>query len=303
MVADSKAATPYFPGFTAVSDQICVRNGIPASTEAIFVPNKAQVKTLVIFAWGDAQPKHVTKYADGFRALYPAAKQIVVLSPIYKALWRTMGQRIEAMKPILDEVFPPTTGKGDDHDGSGILVHVMSNTGGIAYAATLHAYRNKYGRPFPHQLLVLDSTPGSTDLTFANMKRFALAMALGTAKWFPWPFFVTRGLWAIFLYVLNLIEKLLGRTSAGAESVRAVETPELASLEARRLYLYGKEDQIILWSDIESHVAKVRERGWKADCRLFEGSGHVDHMRKSPAVYWKAIHNAWEEASRTSPTS
>ncbi|KAL2801830.1 hypothetical protein BJX63DRAFT_416507, partial [Aspergillus granulosus] len=299
MVANSQAATPYFPGFTALSDQIFVRGGTPTS-EKILIPNQNHVRTLIIFAWGDAQPKHVTKYADGFRALYPSAKQIAVLSPIYKALWRTMGQRIEAMKPILDEVFDPTTCKGDDHDGSGILVHVMSNTGGIAYAATLHAYRNKYGRPFPHQLVVLDSTPGSTDLTFENMKRFALAMALGTAKWFPWPFFVTRGLWAMFLYVLNLMEKVLGRTSAGAESVRTVETPELASMDTRRLYLYGKQDGIILWSDIEKHVAKIRDRGWKYDCHVFEESGHVDHMRKSPVVYWKAVQDAWEDASRAS---
>ncbi|KAJ0413492.1 hypothetical protein BJY00DRAFT_296811 [Aspergillus carlsbadensis] len=296
MASPSGAVSGYFPGFRAVSDQIFVRDANSAS-ELATTSNTDNVKILIIFAWGDAQPKHVTKYADGFRALYPGAKQIAVLSPIYKAIWRTMGQRIEAMKPILDEVFPSPSDEKGQHDGSGILIHVMSNTGGIAYAATLHAYRNQYGRPLPHQLAVLDSTPGSTDLTFDNMKRFALAMALGTAKWFPWPFFVTRGLWAVFLYVLNLIEKVLGRTSAGAESVRTVEAPELASTATRRLYLYGKEDHIILWTDIEKHVAKVRERGWKSDCQLFEGSGHVDHMRKSPVVYWKAIRDAWD-ASR-----
>ncbi|KAL3456275.1 hypothetical protein BJX64DRAFT_271038 [Aspergillus heterothallicus] len=295
MTVKSTTVASYFPGFTALSDQIFVRNAT-AAPESITALKQPQVKTLIIFAWGDAQPKHVTKYADGFRALYPGAKQIAVLSPIYKAIWRTMGQRVEAMKPILDEVFSPDADEADGHDGSGILVHVMSNTGGIAYAATLHAYRNKYGRPLPHQLVVLDSTPGSTDLTFANMKRFAFAMAVGTAKWFPWPFFVTRGLWAIFLYLLNLVEKILGRTSAGAESVRTVETPELATIKARRLYLYGKDDQIILWSDIEAHVAKIRARGWKADCHLFDGSGHVDHMRKSPVVYWKAIQDAWDAA-------
>jgi hypothetical protein len=298
MVSQSGAVTSYFPGFRAVSDQIFVRDA-DSAPETPTLSNADSVKVLVIFAWGDAQPKHVTKYADGFRSLYPRAKQLAVLSPIYKAIWRTMGQRIEAMKPILDEVFPCTSDEKEQHDGSGVLIHVMSNTGGIAYAATLHAYRNKYGRPFPHRLAVLDSTPGSTDLTLANMKRFALAMALGTAKWFPWPFFVTRGLWAVFLYVLNLIEKVLGRTSAGAESVRTVETPELASVATRRLYLYGKEDRIILWTDIEKHVAKVRERGWKSDCQLFEGSGHVDHMRKSPVAYWKAIQDAWD-ASKAS---
>ncbi|CBF86707.1 hypothetical protein AN2370.2 [Aspergillus nidulans FGSC A4] len=301
MIASQAGATIRFPGFTSRTDQIFVRDGIPESSESTSVSNGSPVKTLIIFAWGDAQPKNITKYADGFRTLHPSAKQIVVLSPIYKALWRSMAQRVEAMSPIVDEVFPPT-GKSEaeqDHDGSGVLIQVMSNTGGIAYAAALHAYRNRYGRPFPHRLVVLDSTPGSTDLTFANMRRFALAMALGTAKFFPWPFCVTRGLWAVFLYVLNLIEKILGRTSAGAESVKVVGNPELASLETKRLYLYGKEDQIILWSDIEAHIAESRRKGWEVQYRVFEGSGHVEHMRKHPVAYWKAIKEAWEDATGT----
>ncbi|KAL3437463.1 hypothetical protein BDV09DRAFT_201766, partial [Aspergillus tetrazonus] len=301
MVASQAGATIHFPGFTSRTDQIFVRDGISESSESTSISNGSPVKTLIIFAWGDAQPKNITKYADGFRTLYPSAKQIVVLSPIYKALWRSMAQRVEAMSPIVDEVFPPT-GKSEaeqDHDGSGVLIQVMSNTGGIAYAAALHAYRNRYGRPLPHRLVILDSTPGSTDLTFANMRRFALAMALGTAKFFPWPFYVTRGLWAVFLYVLNLIEKILGRASAGAESVKVVGNPELASLETKRLYLYGKEDQIILWSDIEAHIAESRQKGWEVQYRVFEGSGHVEHMRKHPVAYWKAIKEAWEDATGT----
>lgn len=288
------ATTPYFPGFTAISDQIFVREGLPESKEAETKrPNQPEV--LIIFAWGDAQPKNVTKYADGFRALYPQSKQIAVLSPIYKALWRSMPQRAEAMKPVLDAVFPS---KNPDEHTASVLVHVMSNTGGIAYAATLHAYKNTYGRAFPHQLVTLDSTPGSTDLTFSNMRRLSLAMALGTASWFPWPFALTQGLWGVFLCVMNVIERILRRKSAGVESVKAIENPELSTKEARRLYLYGKGDRIILWTDIERHVAEARREGWKSDCRLFEGSGHVEHMRKSPVEYWKAIQESWEEAVR-----
>ncbi|KAL4978291.1 hypothetical protein BDW66DRAFT_149417 [Aspergillus desertorum] len=97
--------------------------------------------------------------------------------------------------------------------------------------------------------------------------------------------------------MLNLIEKVLGRTSAGAESVKVAEDPELASLATKRLYLYGKGDQIILWSDIEAHVAKARRNGWAADCAVSGGSGHVEHMRKHPVAYWKAIKEAWEGAT------
>ncbi|KAL4931429.1 TMEM53 family protein [Aspergillus undulatus] len=297
------ATTQFFPGFTRLTDQIFIRDSITDSTPATARPN--QPKTIIIFAWGDALPKHVTKYCDGFRTLYPAAKQIAVLSPIMKTITRSMPQRIEAMKRLLDEIYGSKSGFNsreanedeDKHEHTDdVLVLAMSNTGGIAYAATLHAYRQKYGRTMPHRLAVLDSTPGSTDLTFANMKRFSLAMALGTASWFPWPFVLTQGLWAVFLYVVNIIEKILGRKSAGAESLLAIGDPELSSKNARRLYLYGKEDRIILYSDIEKHVAGAREEGWKADCVVFEDSGHVEHMRRDAVRYWGAIQDSWEEA-------
>ncbi|KAI9368054.1 hypothetical protein BJX61DRAFT_248912 [Aspergillus egyptiacus] len=283
------AATPYFPGFTALSDQVFVREG--SSDTVNSNSNSTHPDVVIIFAWGDAQPKHVAKYTDGFRTLFPQAKQIAVLSPIYKALWRSMAQRVEAMKPVIDAAFPSLN---KEDCAPSILVHVMSNTGGIAYAATLHAYKNIYGRPLPHRLVTLDSTPGSTDLTFANMRRLSLAMALGTASWFPWPFVLTQGLWGVFLYVVSVIERLLGRKSAGVESVRAIGDPALSSKNVRRLYLYSKQDRIILWSDIERHVADARRQGWKADCRVFEGSGHVEHMRRNPAVYWKAIEDSWQ---------
>ncbi|KAL4786901.1 hypothetical protein BJX76DRAFT_320065, partial [Aspergillus varians] len=259
--------TSFFPGFTALSDQVFLREGTDTNTNTNTNTNPTDPAVIIIFAWGDAQPKNVTKYADGFRTLYPNAKQIAVLSPIYKALWRSMAQRVEAMKPVLDAVFPSSN--VDEHTSS-VLVHVMSNTGGIAYAATLHAYKDTYGQAMPHRLASLDSTPGSTDLTLANMRRLSLAMALGTAGWFPWPFAVTQGIWAVFLYVVSGVEMVLGRESAGVESVKVLGEPGLCGRDVRRLYLYGKEDRIILWSDVEQNVAEARAGGWKVDCTLFE---------------------------------
>ncbi|KKK14873.1 hypothetical protein ARAM_002839 [Aspergillus rambellii] len=283
------ATKPSFPGFTALSDQIFVREGEPAAGAQ--APKDPRV--IIIFGWGDAQPKHVTKYADGFGQLFPGSKQIAVLAPIYQALWRSMEQRVEAMKPILDATFPSTSfPRAEDHDDS-VLVQVMSNTGGINYAALLHAYEITYGKPFPHRLVTFDSTPGSTDLTFDNLGRLSLAMALGTASWFPWPFVVTQCIWGVFLFAVNVIEKIVGQESAAVQSIKAVQNPKLQSKQAKRLYLYGKQDRIILWSDIEKHIAEARVQGYESECCLFEGSGHIEHMRKHPEAYWGAIQAAW----------
>ncbi|KAL5340369.1 hypothetical protein BJX70DRAFT_361557 [Aspergillus crustosus] len=295
-----------FPGFTPLSSEIYSREGLPteSTTESSApAPNPTHPRVIIIFAWGDAQPKHILKYAAGFQSLYPHARQIAVLAPIYKALWRTMAQRVEAMKPIIEATYPRSAGtegkeeNGEEeaHDGN-VLIQVMSNTGGINYAATLHAYRDLYNRPLPHKLVCFDSTPGSTELTFENMKRMSLAMALGTASWFPWPMSVTQFLWAGFMYSLSAVESVMGIESASVQSVKAVTSSELLGLVTRQLYLYGKEDPIILWSDIERHIAGARSGGWKTQARLFEGSGHVEHMRSYPVEYWGALKVGWEEA-------
>ncbi|KAL4876611.1 hypothetical protein BJY04DRAFT_222943 [Aspergillus karnatakaensis] len=312
----STTPKPIFPDFNPLTPEIYTRPGLQTPT-----PNPTHPHTIIIFAWGDAQPKHIAKYAAGFRTLFPHAQQIAVLAPIYKALVRTMAMRIEAMKPIIEATYPGSISQFANskestegaerqeekdkegtknkhlqrpmHDGN-VLVHVMSNTGGINYAAFLHAYRGIYGKPFPHKLVSLDSTPGSTAMTFSNLKRHSLAMALGTAAWFPWPMGVTQYIWAGFLYTLSTIENVIGVESAAVQSVNAVRDKELLGLQTRQLFLYGKADRIILWSDIEEHIAGVKGAGWEVEARLFEGSGHVEHMRRFGAEYWGAVREAWE---------
>ena len=58
-------------------------------------------------------------------------------------------------------VFLTLTGSGNEKER--VLVHAMSNTGAIFNASTIIVYQRRHGtdKLFPHQLLVLDSTPGS----------------------------------------------------------------------------------------------------------------------------------------------
>ncbi|KAG8421365.1 hypothetical protein J3459_007459 [Metarhizium acridum] len=120
-------------------------------------------------------------------------------------------------------------------------------------------------------------------------------MALGTAARFPWPFAVTQSIWAAFLCVNSVYAWTIGRESAGAWSVKAVNNEKYEAADASRLYLYSKEDDLIGWEDIESNIAESRALGRKADTEIFDGSGHVEHMRKFPKKYWAAIQRAWQK--------
>ncbi|KAG6057347.1 hypothetical protein E4U17_001424 [Claviceps sp. LM77 group G4] len=293
------AKIPKFPGFTAHSDQVFSRPGEALQDgQAIPPQHKHDPTTVLVYGWGDGLPKHVTKYADGFRALYPYATQVVVLSPISKAMFTSLDQRTEHMLPVLNLVFPPNQQDLHQDSQARVLVHTMSNTGAVNYAATLNAYREVHNRPMPHHLLIMDSTPGSTDLSRGNLSRWSRAMALGTAAWFPWPFVITQMVWGLVLLLYTAYLCIIGRQTAGAWSVRAVNQKDFESTGARRLYLYSKEDDLILWEDIEEHAAETRQLGWGVDAEVFEGSGHVGHMRMHPGQYWGAVARSWEEAMR-----
>jgi hypothetical protein len=207
----------------------------------------------------------------------------------------SIDARVRSMQPIVDEAFSPKESLGEQPSAvrRTILLHVMSNGGGMNLAATFEAYRRMYNVPMPHNLLILDSTPGSTKYTIANVRRFAFAMTVGTAAYFPWPKSVTQWMWFVVLYMIRGLELLVGRESSPNFAVKATISETLAAKTAPRLYLYSKEDAIIYWKDIEANATSAASRGYRVDRKLFHGSAHVEHMRSWPEEYWRVVLHAW----------
>ncbi|KAM0720741.1 hypothetical protein Q7P37_004878 [Cladosporium fusiforme] len=281
------AVTQSLPGFTPLNDRIFIRRANPESQTS------TGPDTIVIFAWGDSSPKHVAKYTEGFHVLFPDASQVVVFSAIASVLLTTSKRRTRDLQPLIELLSMKASNHAQGGPPPRTLIHCMSNTGGICYASLLDGFKKTLGQPLPHDLLVLDSTPGTPDLTWFNLQRWSKAMALGTAKWFPWPFAITQTIWGAFLCVLYGVEWLIGRQSAASVSTGMTNDAAFETQSARRLYLYGKEDDLIFWKDIGQHAATARNNGYPVDCTMFEGSGHVSHMRLAPARYWSAIRESW----------
>ncbi|KAI9931135.1 hypothetical protein MW887_010792 [Aspergillus wentii] len=286
-----------FPGFTPLSDRIYLRNGNDTSKPT--PPDHPT--TIIIFGWGDGMPKHVSKYADGFHSLYPFSRILVAISKTLQASSQPLYERIQAMMPIIDTVFPTPTGDGGDGAEERVLLHAMSNTGGIFVAAAMVAYQERHGKDkqMPHELLVCDSTPGGLVFS-AQVGRWSHAMAVGTAKSFPWPFIVTQALWWVFLWGTYLLERLRGAEPSGVWANRVMNEADVTSRKTSRLYLYSKEDEIIWYEDLEENVAGVKTLGYRAvDTELFEGSPHVGHMRMHFKQYWNRISDCWKAALAT----
>ncbi|KAK2934844.1 Protein of unknown function DUF829, TMEM53 [Fusarium oxysporum f. sp. vasinfectum] len=253
---------PELAGFKTINAKLLV------SEETSEKPPADHPAAVVIYGWGDGLARHVGKYAEGYRALFPHSKILIILSPISDAMFTGLETRTRAMQHVIDNLDGLLEEKT-----APILIHSMSNTGAISYATTLKAFRDKNGRQMPHQLLVLDSTPGNPFWSWERLGQWSHAMALGTAKFFPWPFVITKGIWGFVLTLDVVIKKLT---------------------DSKRLYLYSKEDQIISHMDIEGYIAESQQRGYETRQELFVDTDHVGHMREHPEQYWKAISEAWK---------
>ncbi|KAK5655629.1 hypothetical protein OQA88_5560 [Cercophora sp. LCS_1] len=271
-------------GFTPLSDQVYVQDGPQGDADP------SHPSTVIIYGWGDALPKHLAKYVEGYRTLFPHARMVLIFSPILRALYTSLAARTSSMKPVIEAVFGKDGEKGRPRGK--ILAHVASNTGGINYAATLNAHLEQYQAILPHDMLVLDSTPGSTEWA-PNINRWSRALAIGAASYLPWPFVVTQSIAYAFLSITHFSNWVFGVVSPADFSVAAANDTKYISTSVRRLYLYSKEDDIIFWKDIEHHAAQAVSKGFAVDMELFEGTPHCGHARKHPEQYWGAIAKTW----------
>ncbi|KAI1136505.1 DUF829-domain-containing protein [Hypoxylon sp. FL0543] len=278
------------PGFTPISDRIFLRNEDPDSAETPEKSPAEQPTAIIIYGWGDGTAKNVAKYVDGYHKLFPAARILMVISSTFGVSYASLEARTSAMMPVIDTLFP-TPGDGSER----VILQAMSNTGGIYAAATLNAYQQRHGtdKALPHHLCVSDSTPGS--VVFANeVGRWSRAMALGSARYFPWPFAVTEKIWWTFLYAMHFLERAIGREHAGIYSVNAFLNHAMATPRAVRLYIYSKADDLIWWEDVEAQAATAKSRGYTTALERFDDSPHVGHMRMHRDRYWGAIERCWK---------
>ncbi|KAI1848251.1 hypothetical protein JX265_004200 [Neoarthrinium moseri] len=289
-MADTKNRSR-FPGFIKLSDQVYLRPADDTNNTAV-ISGSPDPTTILLYAWGDAQPKHIAKYISGYLALFPNARLLIVLGPMIKMFYKSHEQRSKGMEVVLNAM------QGAESAEERVLVHAMSNTGGVNYAATLNAYSQRYpgGSPLVHTLSVFDSTPGSSSF-FANLGPWSRAMAIGAASWFPGPLFIMQAFAIIFLLVTHGVMFALGHSSPAVFSTKAINNPELEDKAAARLYLYSKSDEIINWEAVEEHAAEAKGKGFQVDLERFEETPHVGHLRAHPEKYWAAVRGAWHRAS------
>jgi hypothetical protein len=100
-------------------------------------------EVIYIHGWEDGLPKHVARYAKGFRVLFPSSRKILVLSPISKTMFSSLQQHTDSIAPVVGALqMSQLADIGDDQvSPTKVLIHAMFNTGAVNYTATLNTYR------------------------------------------------------------------------------------------------------------------------------------------------------------------
>ncbi|KAL1968003.1 hypothetical protein VTN77DRAFT_2420 [Rasamsonia byssochlamydoides] len=299
------------PGFNPVTSKIFVYEPQPQPQSSL--PSSVPPPTtIIVFGWGDGQPRHVAKFTDEYKSLYPAARIIGVLSASKDIIFNSRRSAIAVMLPVVALLSSGSSSSGEENvnqEGKAsderVLIHVLSNGGCVNFEATCAAYYSVFACPFPHSLLVLDSALGGGRFV-TEVGRMSRAVAVGVLAAFPISRIMpaaaaqTVAQLTCLMWLTAMVgvpELLLGRENPVSVARRSLNSSRhLMDPTAERLYIYSVSDNIIDWKDVERHAAEAAARDCVVRREKFEDSPHVSHLKRHRQRYWDAVTRAWKDA-------
>jgi Eukaryotic protein of unknown function (DUF829) len=269
-----------FPGFERLSANIWCLDAPNSAGQTRSTPKNAP-DLIILSTWMDASARHINKYILGYQTVYPHSKLLVITNTVADVTFRTERTQMTRLEPVLS-IIQTTQAAAPNHK-SRVLLHIFSN-GGANQACTLAKMHQKHhNTPLPVKAMVLDSCPGTPTFRTA-IAAFSVALP---------PF------WPLRVVLLGIIYLLLGLSMILHQVVPSqnmlmrmrerLNDTAFFPLDAPRVYIYSKSDDMIDWEDVELHAADARKQGWKADLELFDGSKHVGHLVADSNKFWKAV--------------
>ncbi|KAL1587030.1 hypothetical protein WHR41_04085 [Cladosporium halotolerans] len=230
-----------------------------------------------------AHRKHIAKYTQQYRQLYPTASLLVLESSVADFVLRTNRTQHEAIRPARDVLLSHISSSSSDRVEHSVALHSFSN-GGLQCATQLIASLPSEHRVQVFNAIVLDSCPGE-----ATYHRSVHAMSLSLPK-HPLSRIVGVPLVHLMICMFNIYFFLFQVENAVSRIRKQTNDPAMIALNVPRLYVYSKADQLVLEDDVASHVADARRKGYsKVQELLFESSAHCAHAMTHKEQYWKAV--------------
>jgi hypothetical protein len=234
---------------------------------------------IILSTWMGASPRHILKYTNTYRRLYPASPLLVLTNNMRDIIVKTSKEH----KRNLSAAISVIRGAQQSDSGGNILLHIFSN-GGAHHAAQLAKfYRLQYGTPLPVTGIALDSAPGR-----ATYGRSIAAMSVGLPR-----FFLFRFVGLLMLHVICIgmwiKHHILKRENVITRVRRELNDSSLFPVSAKKVYLYSPSDAMVGWEDVERNAKEAEEVGYSVYMAKFDESKHVGHVMEDPERYWGAV--------------
>lgn len=255
-------------------------------------------RLILLMTWTGALGKHISKYTTKYAALFPTSSIVVVTTSAADFMYRSSKRKRRHLQPVVRyimELFSPI----DISESRGILLHAFSEGGSHKCCELASEYLITTGHQLPVMALLLDSTPGRPRFT-------RLCCALATS--FP-PIFIVKQLALAIAIVVLAITWTLYHLIKGYENNpvsrarRQLLDSHLFSSSIPRCYMYSELDRLIVSEDIKEHVRSAKEKGSVVLEYDFKTSGHVDHAKENPALYWSGVDLLWQQSRKKARAS
>lgn len=265
----------------------------PSGNDSSGGPGTLAPALVVLCTWaGGATPRRINKYLAQYRQLYPSSALLLITTSIPDTAFRPfrwIRHRLKPARRAIRQVLASEPRGTDDRPG--ILFHLFSHGGSNIGVQLSLAMREEadHGIAFLSSLrgIILDCSPG--DDAFERSYRAALlSVPQNTIAQF-----VSGTLLYPSLSVLNGLQNA-GFIRAVRDLRLALNDPNTFGTNAKRLYIYSKEDVMVGWEDVQSHFEEARSQGYTADQVVFESGSHCTLMVEDADRYWKAVQRFWE---------
>ncbi|KAJ5682727.1 hypothetical protein N7462_005892 [Penicillium macrosclerotiorum] len=274
----------------------------------IQVSNPASPSLVILCTWvGGATPRRINKYLAQYREIHPTTSLLLITAGIFKTAIRPFSSIRASLKPAREAICyilnRETREKPRTIGGQrGILLHLFSHGGGNNAVQLAISFKDELdaGSIFFSNLLgiVLDCCPGDDTLqrmikaTEVSMPDTALSHLLRKTLLYP------------SLSLVNGLQHL--RLVRAIEDLRElINDAAIFGTGPKRLYIYSKEDIMVNWENVQSHVKEARSRGYPVDQVVFDHGSHCGLVIEDANRYWTSIQRFWdgEEVSDLGPSA
>jgi hypothetical protein len=248
----------------------------------------ASPSIIILCTWnGGATPRRINKYITQYRQIYSGASILVITTTIHDtAFWplRLIRARLQPTCQVIQRILAKSTNPGT-------LLHYFSN-GGVSMGAQLALAMQEgadQGALFLSSLrgVIFDCCPGddSFEKTYGAVK---LSMGEDILSQL-----FTKTMLYPSVAVVNLLQNS-GVLRSMRDLRELLNDPSTFGRRTRRLYLYTKEDTMVGWTDVQTHIDQARDRGYHADQVLFEHGPHCGLIMEDSTRYWLAVQRFWD---------